>query len=96
MFVRFLLIIPFDYSFQMTDRLEIKVEDANRDNNSTKQRSPKLKFKLKSSVKVMLRLSSENDEEKCFEPNKSSSTLEPKYERLGDTNESLILQNSTE
>ena len=68
----------------MTDRLEIKVEDANRDSTSTKHHLPKLKFELKSSVKDML--SSENNQEECFEPNKSSSTFEPKYERLCDTN----------
>lgn len=79
----------------MTDRLEIKVEDANRDSTSTKHHLPKLKFELKSSVKDML--SSENNQEECFEPNKSSSTFEPKYERLGDTNEFSMepLQNST-
>ena len=65
----------------MTDRLEIKVEDANRGSNSTKLHLPKLKFELKSSVKDMLS-SSENNQEECFEPNKSSSTFEPKYERL--------------
>ena len=65
----------------MTDnRLEIKVEDANRGSNSTKHLLPKLKFELKSLVKDML--SSENNQEECFEPNKSSSTFEPKYERL--------------
>ena len=79
----------------MTDKLEIKVEDANRDSTSTKHHLPKLKFELKSSVKDML--SSENNQEECFEPNKSSSTFEPKYERLGDTNEFSMepLQNST-
>ena len=79
----------------MTDRLEINVEDANRGSNSTKHLLPKLKFELKSSVKDML--SSENNQEECFEPNKSSSTFEPKYERLGDTNEFSMepLQNST-
>jgi len=68
----------------MTDRLDIKVENANRDSTSNKHRLPKLKFELKGSVKDML--SSENNQEECFEPNKSSSTFEPKYERLCDTN----------